>query len=79
MAALPAVRACSPELPEHPHQTRILAVFNEETGTLRAKDVAQALGHELLPRNVKGIRAKLKHLVKIGVLTEADTGSFARK
>ena len=40
MAALPAVRACSPELPEHPDYTRILAVFNEETGTLRAKDVA---------------------------------------
>lgn len=79
MAALPAVRACSPELPEQPDYTRILAVFNEETGTLRAKAVAQALGHELLPKNVEGTRAKLKRLVKLDVLTEADTGSFARK
>ncbi|MCZ4098537.1 MULTISPECIES: hypothetical protein [Streptomyces] len=79
MAALPAVRACSPELPEHPDFTRILAVFNEETGTLRARDVAQALGHELPPTNVVGIRAKPKRLVELDVLTDADTGSFARK
>jgi hypothetical protein len=54
-------------------------VFNEATGLLRAKDVCQVLGHELLPKNVEGTRAKLKRLVKLGVLTEADTGSFAKK
>ncbi|MER6141867.1 hypothetical protein ABT174_17700 [Streptomyces sparsogenes] len=54
-------------------------MFNEATAPLRTKDVCRVLGHELLPKNVEGIRAKLKRLVKLGVLTEADTGSFARK
>ncbi|GHB77098.1 hypothetical protein GCM10010377_79300 [Streptomyces viridiviolaceus] len=49
------------------------------TGPLRARDVCEALGHELLPKNIEGIRAKLKRLVKLDVLTEADTGSFTRK
>jgi hypothetical protein len=68
-----------PELPEHPDYPRILATFNETTGPLRAKDICQALGHEVLPKNVEGTRAKLKRLVKLGILTEADTGNFARK
>ncbi|MFD9412727.1 hypothetical protein ACFWBN_37775 [Streptomyces sp. NPDC059989] len=69
----------SPDLPEHPDYPRILAVFNEVTGPLRARDVCQALDHELLPKNVEGTRAKLKRLVKLDVLTEVDVGSFARK
>ncbi|WP_409467210.1 hypothetical protein [Streptomyces sp. HC307] len=73
---LPAV---VPALPEHPDYPRILATFNHATGPLRAKDVCEALGHELLPKNVEGTRAKLKRLVKLGILTEADTGNFARK
>ncbi|MFF0508870.1 hypothetical protein ACFYUH_35505 [Streptomyces fimicarius] len=73
---LPAV---APDLPEHPDYPRILAAFNHATGPLRAKDVCEALGHELQPKNVEGTRAKLKRLVKLGVLTEADVGSFTRK
>ncbi|WP_406349286.1 hypothetical protein OHA44_37120 [Streptomyces sp. NBC_00144] len=73
---LPAV---PPDLPEHSDYPRILAVFNEATGSLRAKDVCEALDHKLLPKNVEGTRAKLKRLVKLGILTEVDTGSFARK
>ncbi|MFD0208536.1 hypothetical protein ACFVH9_05205 [Streptomyces hirsutus] len=68
-----------PDLPEHPDYPRILAAFNHATGPLRAKGVCEALGHELLPKNVEGTRAKLKRLVKLGILTEADTGNFARK
>jgi hypothetical protein len=71
--------ASPPELPEHPDYARILTVFNKANGPLRAKDVCQTLGHELLPKNIEGTRAKLKRLVKLGVLTEAETGSFARK
>lgn len=71
--------ASPPELREHPDYPRILAAFNESTGPLRAKDVCQALGHELLPKNVEGTRAKLKRLVKLGILTEADTGCFTRR
>ncbi|MFE7570671.1 hypothetical protein ACFU76_27550 [Streptomyces sp. NPDC057539] len=66
-------------LPEHPDYSRILTAFNHATGPLRAKDVCKALGHESLPKNVEGTRAKLKRLVKLGILTEADTGNFARR
>ncbi|GGZ52548.1 hypothetical protein [Streptomyces bluensis] len=67
--------AHTPDLPEHPDYPRILAIFNRATGPLRAKDVSGALGHELLPKNVEGTHAKLKRLVKLGILTEADTGN----
>jgi transposase len=63
----------------HPDYPRILAVFNEATGPLRARDVCEALDHELLPKNIEGTRAKLKRLVKLDILTEDDVGSFARK
>ncbi|MFI5635741.1 hypothetical protein ACIA8E_41880 [Streptomyces sp. NPDC051664] len=72
-------RPDSPGLPEHPDYPRILAVFNEATGPLRARDVCEALDHELLPKNIEGTRAKLKRLVKLDILTEDDAGSFARK
>ncbi|MFD7498649.1 hypothetical protein ACFV8T_41210 [Streptomyces sp. NPDC059832] len=68
-----------PDLPEHPDYPRILAAFNHAPGPLRARDVCQALGHELLPKNVEGTRAKLKRLVKLDILTEVDTGNFTRK
>ncbi|MFJ3532488.1 hypothetical protein [Streptomyces sp. NPDC090132] len=71
--------AAAPDLPEHPDYPRILAAFNHATGPIRAKDVCQALGHELLPKNAEGTRAKLKRLVRLGILIEADTGRFARK
>lgn len=73
---LPAV---PPDLPEHPDYPRILGVFNETTGPLRARNVCEALDHELLPKNIEGTRAKLKRLVKLGIITEIDTGSFTRK
>ncbi|MEU9776272.1 hypothetical protein [Streptomyces sp. NPDC047968] len=73
---LPAV---PPDLPEHPDYPRILGVFNDATGPLRARDVCEALDHELLPKNIEGIRAKLKRLVRLGILTEVDVGSFTRK
>ncbi|MEV7371006.1 hypothetical protein AB0O51_08990 [Streptomyces sp. NPDC090301] len=68
-----------PVLPEHPDYPRILAVFNEAPGPLRARDVCEALDRELLPKNIEGTCAKLKCLVKLDILTEADTGSFTRK
>ncbi|GAA4914240.1 hypothetical protein ACFPM3_22930 [Streptomyces coeruleoprunus] len=72
-------RPSGPDLPEHPDYPRILAVFDGATGPLRARDVCEALDHELLPKNIEGTRAKLKRLVKLHVLTEVDTGSFAKK
>jgi hypothetical protein len=80
-------QASSPDLHQHQHQhqhqhpdyPRILALFNETPDPLRARDVCQALDHELLPKNIEGTRAKLKRLVKLDVLTEAHAGSFTRK
>ncbi|MFD4142808.1 hypothetical protein [Streptomyces sp. NPDC058572] len=72
-------QADSPDLPEHPDYPRILAVFTEATGPLRARNVCEALDHELLPKNIEGTRAKMKRLVKLDVLTEVDVGSFTRK
>jgi hypothetical protein len=71
--------AAAPDLPEHADHPRILAAFNHATGPQRARDVCRALGHELLPKNVEGARAKLKRLVKLGILIEADTGNFVRR
>ncbi|MGW2050917.1 hypothetical protein ACWCPF_37990 [Streptomyces sp. NPDC001858] len=58
--------AHTPDLPEHPDYPLILTVFNHATGPLRAKDVCEALGHELLPKNIEATRAKLKRQVKLG-------------
>ncbi|MEU8500088.1 hypothetical protein [Streptomyces lavendulae] len=55
--------AVPPDLPEHPDYPRILGVFNDATGPLRARDVCEALDHELLSKNIEGTRAKLKRLV----------------
>ncbi|GEB54890.1 hypothetical protein GCM10017674_18010 [Streptomyces gardneri] len=46
---------------------------------MRAKDVCQALSRELLPKNIEGTRFKLKRMVRLGILAEADTGNFTRK
>ncbi|MFF8717651.1 hypothetical protein ACF07T_40680 [Streptomyces sp. NPDC015184] len=70
----PSRRTCPSTRPP-----RILAVFNEASGPLRARDVCEALDHELLPKNIEGTRAKLKRLFKLDIITEIDTGSFARK
>ncbi|MER6169635.1 hypothetical protein [Streptomyces violaceorubidus] len=67
------------ELPEHPDYPRILAVFNDTDGPLRARDICQALDFELLPKHVERTRAKMKRLVTIGILTEAEPGTFSKK
>ncbi|MCX5054636.1 MULTISPECIES: hypothetical protein [unclassified Streptomyces] len=71
--------AGSLELPEHPDYPRILAVFNDTTGPLRARDICQALDFELLPKHVERTRAKMKRLVTLGILTEAEPGTFSKK
>ncbi|MGW1107565.1 hypothetical protein [Streptomyces sp. NPDC002540] len=68
-----------PETPEHPDHPRILAVFNEAAVPLRARDVCEALDHELLAKNIEKTPAKLKRFVKLDVITEVGPGSFTRK
>ncbi|MFD3782318.1 hypothetical protein [Streptomyces sp. NPDC058612] len=67
------------ELPEHPDYPRILAIFNDTTGPLRARDICQVLDFELLPKHIERTRAKMKRLVTLGILTEAEPGTFSRK
>ncbi|MFF7503752.1 hypothetical protein ACFZBM_30520 [Streptomyces lavendulae] len=71
--------AVPPDLPEHPDYPRILGVFNDATGPLRARDMCEALNHELLSKNIEGTRAKLKRLVKLDILTGVDVGSFTKE
>ncbi|MCX4425965.1 hypothetical protein [Streptomyces mirabilis] len=73
--ATPAPRS----VPTQQAPPRILAVFNEATGPLWARDVCEALDHVLPPKNIEGTRAKLKRLVELDVLTEVDADSFTRK
>ncbi|MFE2970392.1 hypothetical protein ACFXKC_43445 [Streptomyces sp. NPDC059340] len=52
----------------------ILALFEQNTGGLRAKDVCHTLGTGNEPRHTEGMRAKLKRLVNCGILTEPEPG-----
>jgi hypothetical protein len=67
-----------PELPEHPLYPQILAVFHEKQQPLRARDLCEALDLGLLPKNVEGVRSKLKRLVARGILTETEPGLFTQ-
>ncbi len=49
--------------PGHPDYPRILALFNDITGPLRARDICQVLDFELLPKHIERTRAKMKRLV----------------
>ncbi|MFJ7175465.1 hypothetical protein ACIQXA_03300 [Streptomyces massasporeus] len=62
----------APGLPAHPHRL-------QRGHPLRVREICEALGHGLPPKNIKGTRAKLKRLVKLDVLSEVDAGGFARK
>ncbi|MEU8034872.1 hypothetical protein AB0C13_41290 [Streptomyces sp. NPDC049099] len=72
-------QATSPDLPEHPDYPCMVTLFHEATGPLRARDICEALDHKPLPKNIEGTRAKLKGLVKLGILTKAGAGGFTRK
>lgn len=66
------------DLPEHPLYTQILDVFDEKQQPLRARDLCEALDLGLLPKNVEGVRSKLKRLVTRGILIEPEPGLFAQ-
>ncbi|GGX41525.1 hypothetical protein [Streptomyces noursei] len=53
-----------------------LALFEEAASGLRVKDVCQALDTGLEPRHTESTRAKLKRLVRRGILTEPEPGLF---
>ena len=70
--------AAAPELPEHPAYQQILTVFADERRPLRARDLCESLDLGLEPKKIEGMRAKLKRLVKIGILGEPEPGLFAQ-
>jgi hypothetical protein len=56
---------------------QILAAFTtSDSPTMRARDVCHAIGLGTGHNDTEGIRAKLKRLVKRGVLTETGAGQF---
>ncbi|BEL01817.1 hypothetical protein Q0Z83_000080 [Actinoplanes sichuanensis] len=55
---------------------QILAVLGTATAGMRAKDVCLALDIEPLPKNIEGVRAKLKRLVSREVVIEDQPGLF---
>jgi predicted transcriptional regulator len=68
----------TPDLPEHPAYQQILAAFAHERRPLRARDLCEALDLGFTPKTVEGMRAKLKRLVKRGILTEPEPGLFTQ-
>ncbi|MCX4743941.1 hypothetical protein OG455_00165 [Kitasatospora sp. NBC_01287] len=70
-----AEHAADPVLSQ-PAYRHILTAFEHAETELRAKDLCQALGTGLAPKQIEGMRAKLKRLVGRGILTEPEPGLF---
>ena len=69
------VTSADATIASEPYQ-QILAVFGTAAGGMRAKDVCLALGASLTPKDIEGIRAKLKRLVNRQILSETQPGLF---
>jgi nitrate/nitrite-specific signal transduction histidine kinase len=69
------VNSPTPAIASEPYQ-QILAALRDTTGPLRAKDICLALGLGTAPKDVEGVRAKLKRLVRRQILTETKPGAF---
>lgn len=59
-----------------PAYRQILAALEHAGDGLRAKELCQTLDTGLEPKQVEGMRAKLKRLVGRGILTEPEPGLF---
>lgn len=71
-AAMPDTAA-----PDNTVYQQIITAFTTGTSTtMRAKDVCHVLGIGTEPKDTEGVRAKLKRLVKRGILTESQAGLF---
>lgn len=64
-------------LPDNPAYQHILAALADSGTPVRAKDLCHALDLGLQPKNIEGMRSKLKRLVARGLITEAEPGLFA--
>jgi hypothetical protein len=64
-------------LPDNPAYQHILTALADAGTPVRAKDLCHALDLGLEPKNIEGMRSKLKRLVARGLITEAEPGLFA--
>ncbi|AWS42553.1 MarR family transcriptional regulator [Streptosporangium sp. 'caverna'] len=65
-------------LPDHPAYQQILAVFANVGGSLRARDLCEALDLPIVSKSTENIRSKLKRLVRCGILVETEPGLFSQ-
>ena len=77
-ADLDLERPSTPVLPGGAAYQQIMDVFEHEHRPLRARDLCLALDLPVMPKHVEGTRAKLKRLVSLGFLDEAEPGLFAQ-
>lgn len=76
-ALLVAAEAGGDQAVTSPAYRQIAAVFAEQTGAKRCKDVLAAIGvPEATASQRESMRSKLKRLVERGVLVEAEPGLF---
>lgn len=68
VAREPGARGFAP-VPKRP-------AFEDAAAGLRAKDLCESLDAGLEPKQIEGMRAKLKRLVSRGILTEPEPGLF---
>lgn len=66
------------DVPDHPAYRQILAALTVASRPMRARDLCEALDPPILPKNIEGIRCKLKRLVTRGILTEPEPGLFVQ-
>lgn len=64
-------------LPDNPVYQHILTALTDADRPVRAKDLCQALDLGTEPKNIEGMRSKLKRLAARGLITEAEPGRFA--
>jgi hypothetical protein len=67
-----------PDLPEHPLYPQNLAAFAHSGRPPRARDLCDALDLGFAPKDIEGMRSKLKRLVGRSLLTESEPGLFAQ-
>lgn len=66
-----------PDLPGNPAYQNILAALAESPEPVRAKDLCHRLDLGQEPKNIEGMRSKLKRLVSRGLAIESEPGLFA--
>jgi len=76
-AGLDLDQPAAPALPDGTAYQQIMGVFDHEQRPLRARDLCLALDLPTLPKHTEGTRAKLKRLVSLGFLDEAEPGLFS--